>query len=111
MINVGIDIGTSKICIIALDEQGKVVFSSSVKNYFDFEKKQNADRIVEDCLSLLSEVKETIGEPNSISISNQMHGIVYIDKEGNAVSNLYTWLDERGNQRYQDTTYVEYMSV
>ena len=29
--------------------------------------------------------------------SQQMHGIVYVDKEGNCVSPLYTWQDARGS--------------
>ena len=32
-----------------------------------------------------------------IGLTGQMHGIVYIDKNGKCVSPLYTWQDKRGN--------------
>ncbi len=38
-----------------------------------------------------------------------MHGILYYDKDGNAVSPLFTWQDERGDLPYQDTTYAKYL--
>ncbi|MCL2059423.1 MAG: FGGY family carbohydrate kinase [Oscillospiraceae bacterium] len=34
----------------------------------------------------------------TIGLSCQMHGIVYIDKRGAAVSPLYTWQDKRGDE-------------
>ena len=39
-----------------------------------------------------------------------MHGIVYYNSKGNAVSPLYTWQDERGNLPYKDTSYAEYLN-
>ena len=32
-----------------------------------------------------------------IGVTGQMHGILYLDGEGNAVSPLYTWQDARGD--------------
>ena len=50
------------------------------------------------------------GEVDSIGISNQMHGIMYYDADGNAVSPLYIWQDERGNLPYKDgKTYAQYL--
>ena len=40
-----------------------------------------------------------------IGITGQMHGIVYTDCNGMAISPLYTWQDGRGNLPYGDTTY------
>ena len=40
-----------------------------------------------------------------------MHGILYADENGAAVSPLYTWQDERGNLEYKDgATYAEYLN-
>lgn len=33
----------------------------------------------------------------TIGLTGQMHGILYIDEDGNCVSPLYTWQDGRGN--------------
>ena len=45
-----------------------------------------------------------------IGVTGQMHGILYIDEAGNALSPLYTWQDGRGNLKYKDTTYAEYLN-
>lgn len=40
-----------------------------------------------------------------------MHGMLYVNVEGNVVSPLYTWQDERANQTYKENkTYAEYLS-
>ena len=40
-----------------------------------------------------------------------MHGILYVDENGDAVSNLYTWQDFRGNSIYKDEkTYAQYIN-
>lgn len=39
-----------------------------------------------------------------------MHGIVYLNTNGDAVSNLFTWQDESGNQVYKGKTYSAYIS-
>ena len=40
-----------------------------------------------------------------------MHGIVYIDGHGNALSPLITWQDGRGDLSYRDgLTYAEHLS-
>ena len=44
-------------------------------------------------LSLLRGVEERVA---SITVTGQVHGILYYDKAGRALSPLYTWLDQRG---------------
>ena len=36
-------------------------------------------------------------EVSSIGLTGQMHGILYVDREGRCISPLYTWQDGRGN--------------
>lgn len=46
-----------------------------------------------------------------IGVTGQMHGILYLNEQGEAVSPLYTWQDGRGNQLYRDNkTYAAYLS-
>ncbi|MBO5909404.1 MAG: hypothetical protein J6Q67_06505, partial [Clostridia bacterium] len=106
---IGIDIGTTSICGVVIDAKtGKVLKSKTVnsdafiKSDKNFEKIQSADKIIK----LATEISESFisKETVSIGVTGQMHGIVYTDKDGNAVSPLYTWQDLRGNEPYKNTT-------
>ncbi|MFR1374753.1 MAG: FGGY family carbohydrate kinase [Eisenbergiella massiliensis] len=64
--------------------------------------------------SLLEEAENSGYGPDCVSavgISSQMHGILYVDGEGRAVSPFYTWKDEKGKQLMADgETYEAYLS-
>ncbi len=110
---VGIDIGTTSICGISVDaESGKIIATKTVNsNAFlegkPFEKIQSPKKILDTAFAILEELinDDTV----SIGVTGHMHGIVYTDKDGNAVSPLYTWQDERGNEPYKNTTYAKYL--
>ena len=51
-------------------------------------------RIVKGCIDVLLEEH---GDPACIGITGKMHGMLYVDACGEAVSPLYTWQDGRGN--------------
>lgn len=111
---IGIDIGTTSICGIAMDtELGVVLRSKTVNSYAfiegnkPFEKLQSPEKIISLAKEILDSLicKETV----AVGVTGQMHGIVYTDKNGKAISPLYTWQDERGNQQYKGTTYAEYL--
>ena len=114
---IGIDIGTTSICGVILDaENGKVFKSKTVNSEAfintsnDWEKIQDVDKIVTIASKILdSFLEESEDEILAIGITGQMHGIVYVDANGYAVSPLFTWQDERGNLPYKDTTYAEYL--
>lgn len=57
----------------------------------------------------IAKVRAHTAETKMVGITGQMHGIVYTNKNGNAVSPLYTWQDLRGNLPYKDTTYAKYL--
>lgn len=111
---IGIDIGTTSICAVAVDaENGTVITSITVDSEAfiegeSFEKIQSPEIIIKKAFSLLEELltEDTV----SIGVTGQMHGIVYVDENGNAVSPLYTWQDERGNQPFKNTTYAKYLN-
>ena len=114
MYAIGIDIGTTSICGVVLDvESGMVVKSrTEMSNAFIptnnlWEKVQDTDKII--ALSL--EILESFSQYPAvvIGLTGQMHGIVYVNAEGEAVSPLYTWQDGRGKLRYKDTTYADYL--
>lgn len=141
MFFIGIDIGTTSICAILYDSgHDKVVKELHGENHFlpgeGF--MQDAEEIVGTSRRLLEgllgdicpEREESPYREESpdrekspgyreggglqiggIGISSQMHGILYVDREGKAVSPFYTWKNEWGNESYRDgKTYAEYLS-
>ena len=114
MYAIGIDIGTTSICGVVLDtDTGKVVKSrTETSNAFiatdnAWEKIQDTERVIAMALDILESFAEY--PAGVIGLTGQMHGIVYVDGEGKAVSPLYTWQDARGNLDYEETTYAEYL--
>ena len=102
----GIDIGTTSISIVLLNQNKEMCESITLKNDFHIitnnnSRIQNAEKIVNSCLEIVKCLDKKYNI-DSIGISNQMHGILYIDNEGKAVSPLYTWQDERGNELYKE---------
>ncbi len=119
MYTIGIDIGTTSICAVLMNnETGEILCSSVCQNNSFIESPYSWEKI-QDVSKIESKVFEAIdgvimnkgsGVIDSIGISNQMHGILYHDADGNAVSPLYIWQDERGNLPYKDgKTYAQHL--
>lgn len=111
---IGIDLGTTSICAVAIDiDTGAVIKSKTVpSNAFittphAWERVQDVSAIINIATSLAEEFIDD--NTCVIGVTGQMHGIVYVDKNGKAVSNLYTWQDARGNLPYGDTTYAKHL--
>lgn len=117
MYAVGIDIGTTGICGVLVNSQtGEIektlsaANDSFIKSEHPWEKIQDTDIIIEKATAILGALTE-LADVKAIGISNQMHGIVYTDINGAAVSPLYIWQDERGNLPYRDgKSYAEYLN-
>lgn len=119
MYSIGIDIGTTSICAVLMNNQtGEILCSAVCQNNSFIETDKSWEKI-QDVLKIEEKVFEAIdgviinkgsGAVDSIGISNQMHGIMYYDADGNAVSPLYIWQDERGNLPYKDgKTYAQHL--
>lgn len=105
MKSIGLDIGTTTICGILMDsETGEMLHKitrsndTSVNGKESFEKLQDTSRIEETCLQMVEELSAGEEDLISIGVTGQMHGIVYVDRMGKAVSPLMTWQDGRGDQ-------------
>jgi len=112
---IGIDIGTTSVCGVIIDAKTGKIINSCTKNSDAFVSSGNAwEKIqsVEKIMSVATEILDGLIEEDVsvIGVTGQMHGIVYTDKDGNAVSPLYIWQDERGNLPYKDTTYARYLN-
>ncbi len=112
---IGLDIGTTTICGIAVNAQtGELLKSKTLENSSfiegkPFEKIQSPEIIIEKVKALAAELFDEF-EPCAVGITGQMHGIVYIDSEGKAVSPLYTWQDSSGNEPFEGSTYAKKLS-
>lgn len=112
---IGIDIGTTSVCGVVIDTASGAVVQSCTKNSEAFlpgcapwEKIQSVDTILTVAMSILEDL--IADDVAVIGVTGQMHGIVYVDGEGMAVSPLYTWQDERGNLPYKGTTYAKHLN-
>ncbi len=114
---IGIDIGTTSVCGVLLDSDTGCVEKSVTKNSNAFiegcaewEKIQSVKKIMTVATEILESLIAESCDIGVIGVTGQMHGIVYTDKNGNAVSPLYTWQDGRGNLPYKDVTYAKYLN-
>lgn len=91
---VGIDLGTTSICSVAINvETGLVEQSQNLPNgqFLKgelFEKLQDPIKIVNTALQVLTKLLSA--QTVAIGVTGQMHGIVYLNKSDKAVSPLYT---------------------
>jgi len=99
---VGIDLGTTTIsaAVIDLDQKRQVeVFSvphnAYVQNNVFFE--QSVSVIIDKAEGLLNLIYKEYSDIVSIGLTGQMHGILYIDDSGTAVSDLMNWQDKRAD--------------
>ena len=104
MKSVGIDLGTTTISINVVDDSGPRVWhketlpnGSFQKTDCSWERIQDVDQIVGKARTALEEILGKSEDICAIGLTGQMHGIVYVDEDGKAVSPLYTWQDGRGD--------------
>ena len=99
---VGIDIGTTTICASVYDMESKTELES-ISEAHDFYVsrgvfcEEDVSLILKKAEKILYEILSKYQGVISIGITGQMHGIVYVNEKGDAVSNLITWQDTRGD--------------
>lgn len=101
---IGIDMGTTTISAVVLEiEQKRVLEARTIQNRSflktkeEWERIQDMSVILDDVQSVLQELRTLHPDVKSIGITGQMHGIVYVNREGQCISPLYTWQDGRGD--------------
>ena len=104
-LSLGIDIGTTTISAAVADMDAHCQIAcytlpnkSAVKTDESYRHEQDAAWIADKLSKFLESVIGAFPGICSIGVTGQMHGIVYTDKAGNAVSPLYTWQDARAAQ-------------
>lgn len=99
----GIDLGTSSMKVLICNQKGEVL-NHNVKNYEVLNPKNGwheqdtndwLHALKEAISELSSETPELLDDLRAISITGQMHGIVPVDDEGNALHHAIIWSDQR----------------
>lgn len=110
MLTIGLDIGTTTVSAVAVDD-GRVLdsitrpHSGFLPDTPAWERTQDPGMLLRTAKDLLDTLLEK-HPAQRIGITGQQHGIVYLDSMGNPLSPLYTWQDGRGNLPVQGETYA-----
>ena len=119
MHTMGIDIGTTTISVELLDvDSGELIGRRTIehrafcKGILPEQRVQDPERIWMLVSNALQELVEMHGKPCGIGLTGQMHGMLYVDETGKAVSPLYTWQDRGGDQIWKDgLTYAQFLKT
>ncbi|WP_066172692.1 xylulokinase [Bacillus marinisedimentorum] len=104
---IGVDLGTSAVKAMLVNQQGEVV-QEEARSYPLIQEKsgyseQDPEEWVKKTKEALSKLIDNFnGNPESIeglSFSGQMHGLVLLDNEGNVLRNAILWNDTRTTEQ------------
>jgi gluconokinase len=117
---IGIDIGTGSTKAVALENTGNVLISSQVPyptmNTVPGVSEQDPEVVWKAFVKCINRITSSLREaPAAIALSSAMHSLICVDQQGNALSNLITWADNRSadeaiklrNSRKGETLYKE----
>jgi len=106
---IGVDLGTSAVKVLLINQQGDVVQETS-KSYPLIQEKsgyseQEPEQWVEKTTQALAELVENfegnVEQIEGISFSGQMHGLVLLDENQNVLRNAILWNDTRTTKQCQ----------
>ena len=99
----GIDLGTSSVKSLLMNENGKMI--GSAQREYDIIKPEQTwaeqdmhvlwKSVLETLQELSSSFPDQVKSLDGISYSGQMHGLVPLDKNGNLIRNAIIWADQR----------------
>jgi gluconokinase len=99
---IGIDIGTGSTKAIALESSGSVLVTSQVPyptmNSLPGVSEQDPETVWAAFTKCISRITSSLREPPlAIALSSAMHSVICVDQNGNPLSNLITWADNRSS--------------
>lgn len=111
----GIDIGSTTISAAVIDLENPahtetycIPNNSAILSPRGNRCEQNPEIIFSEIAKLLELIISSYPKIKTIGITGQMHGILYTDGNGNAVSPLYTWQDMRADEEFEpNITYCD----
>lgn len=116
MKTLGLDIGTTTICAVVYETERGVLSSKSAPNDTfvpaePWARLQDPRKIARHCVALAEQLLALHPDVCAIGLTGQMHGIVYLNRDGEPVSPLYIWQDGRGDLPYDaETSWAEHLS-
>ena len=116
MKTLGLDIGTTTISAVVLDSEAGVLdvlteSNDSFQNGPAYARIQDPVRIREIAMASVQKLLERHPDLTAVGVTGQMHGILYVDSQGQPVSPLYTWQDNRGQEVREDgRTWAQWMT-
>ena len=98
----GIDLGTTTLSAVVLDEKTRAVIHSETHRGAGFlaaneswARLQDADTLAALGIAVYERLSQTY-PLSAVALTGQMHGVVPVDENGLAAGPLYTWQDGRG---------------
>lgn len=114
---IGVDIGTTTVSFVVLDtDSGELLECVNLPNTAaypgkcDHERIQDPEKIVSLIRRGIARLSEKHAPIDAIGIDGQMHGMLYVNAQGQAVSPLYTWQDGHGELDAGGETYAQQLS-
>ena len=117
MKTLGLDIGTTSISSVIFQEKTGVLEAKTIANGTflsseSWERLQNPAAIWQKAFRVVSELLQRHPDVRAIGVTGQMHGILYLNADGEAASPLYTWQDGRGDLPFGETnSWAEHLSA
>lgn len=109
---IGIDLGTSSVKILAIEENGAIIGSASKEYPVYYPKPNYAEQNPEDwwtgvkgaMVQLVQQYPRLAKDVTSISFSGQMHGLVALDENNEVLMPAILWSDQRTGEECNDIT-------
>ena len=99
MLTIGIDIGTSAVKLLAMDQAGHVIRTISreypIYMYSDGRSEQDPNDWWAETTKGLKELTQGLEPVSAVSFSGQMHGLVALDENDNVLRRAILWNDQR----------------
>ena len=113
----GIDMGTTTVSVIMMDAETGVILGSRTVAHHGFldghipqSKIQSPEQLYQVASAAAAELSAEFGAPACIGLTGQMHGMLYVNGRGEAVSPLYIWQDGCGNLSMEgEETYAAFL--
>lgn len=106
---IGIDIGTTSVCVLRMDASGVTGIRRQNHGFLDGFYSQDPEEIYSMVLEMTDELWEE--QVTDVALSSQMHGILFVDGDGKAVSPFYTWKNPWGEEAFAGTTVARYLTA
>ena len=101
-LSIGLDLGTTSISVIAIDQTGHVVACRGMPHKADLPRalpthaEQSPHLLWRRACALLSDIARQLPEPPvSLGVTGQMHGLLLVDDALDPLGPLITWRDRR----------------